>query len=96
MGQLLGAVPERLPDAAEFPHGQYDPQPDAADCRFTDGTSQVFQCDLREGLRFSSGTPVDAEAVKHSIERIRTINAEGGPSGLLGSSTRSRRTATGR
>ncbi|MCP9959813.1 MULTISPECIES: ABC transporter substrate-binding protein [Streptomyces] len=68
-----------------FPTGSTTPQPDAADCRFTDGTSQVFQCDLREGLRFSSGTPVDAEAVKHSIERIRTINAEGGPSGLLGS-----------
>ncbi|MFV2117351.1 ABC transporter substrate-binding protein [Streptomyces sp. Act-28] len=68
-----------------FPTGSTTPQPDAADCKFTDGASRVFQCDLREGLQFSSGAKVDAEAVRHSIERIRTINAEGGPSGLLGS-----------
>jgi peptide/nickel transport system substrate-binding protein len=67
-----------------FPTGSTTPQPDAADCKFTDGASRVFQCDLHDGLQFSSGAKVDAEAVKHSIERIRTINAEGGPNGLLG------------
>ncbi|OEJ98347.1 ABC transporter substrate-binding protein [Streptomyces thermolilacinus] len=68
-----------------FPTGSTTPQPDAADCKFTDGASKVFECDLHDGLQFSSGTKVDAAAVKHSIERIRTINAEGGPNGLLGS-----------
>ncbi|MFB9393535.1 ABC transporter substrate-binding protein [Streptomyces coeruleoprunus] len=68
-----------------FPTGSTTPQPDAAECRFTDGASKVFQCDLRDGLQFSTGTKLDAAAVKHSIERIRTINAKGGPNGLLGS-----------
>ncbi|MEU7567640.1 ABC transporter substrate-binding protein [Streptomyces fradiae] len=67
-----------------FPTGSTTPQPDAADCRFTDGASKVYQCDLHDGLKFSSGAALDAAAVKHSIERIRTIDAEGGPNGLLG------------
>ncbi|KUH39531.1 MULTISPECIES: ABC transporter substrate-binding protein [Streptomyces] len=68
-----------------FPTGSTTPQPDAADCKFSDTVSKVYQCDLRDGLTFSSGAKLDAAAVKHSIERIRTINADGGPSGLLGS-----------
>ncbi|MFG3498965.1 ABC transporter substrate-binding protein [Streptomyces sp. NPDC047928] len=69
-----------------FPTGSTTPQPDAAEeCKFTDRTSKVFQCELRDGLQFSSGAKLDAAAVKHSIDRIRTIDAEGGPNGLLGS-----------
>ncbi|WP_149179814.1 ABC transporter substrate-binding protein [Streptomyces sp. TRM49041] len=68
-----------------FPTGSTTPQPDAADCKFTDTASKVFQCDLQDGLQFSTGSKLDAEAVKHSIERIRKIDAEGGPNGLLGS-----------
>ncbi|MEU7280101.1 ABC transporter substrate-binding protein [Streptomyces sp. NPDC045431] len=68
-----------------FPTGSTTPQPDAAECKFTDASSKVFQCDLKDGLTFSDGGKLDAQAVKHSIDRIRTINVKGGPSGLLGS-----------
>ncbi|MEU8529922.1 MULTISPECIES: ABC transporter substrate-binding protein [Streptomyces] len=68
-----------------FPTGSSTPQPDAADCKFSDATSKVFECTLRSGLKFSNGHPLDAKAVQHSIERIRTINHKGGPNGMLGS-----------
>lgn len=68
-----------------FPTGSTTPQPDAADCKFTDASSKVFQCELKDGLTFSDGGKLDAQAVKHSIDRIRKINAKGGPNGLLGS-----------
>jgi peptide/nickel transport system substrate-binding protein len=68
-----------------FPTGSTTPQADAADCKFTDTSSRVFECTLREGLTFSNGHKLDAKAVQHSIERIRTIDHEGGPNGMLGS-----------
>ncbi|WP_328403102.1 ABC transporter substrate-binding protein [Streptomyces sp. NBC_00390] len=69
-----------------FPTGTTAPQPDAAEgCRFTDTGNQIFECKLREGLTFSNGDKLDAAAVKHSIDRIRTIDQKGGPNGLLGS-----------
>ncbi|MFJ2113006.1 MULTISPECIES: ABC transporter substrate-binding protein [unclassified Streptomyces] len=69
-----------------FPTGSSYPQPDAAkSCEFTDKSHQVFQCELREGLTFSDGDKLDAAAVKHSIDRIRKINVQGGPAGLLAS-----------
>ncbi|MFC8919296.1 ABC transporter substrate-binding protein [Streptomyces sp. NPDC047821] len=67
-----------------FPTGSATPQPDAAECKFTDTVSKVFECRLKEGLAFSDGGKLDARAVKHSIDRIRTINAKGGPAPLLG------------
>lgn len=69
-----------------FPSGATEPQPEAArSCEFTDGSSTVYTCTLRAGLTFSNGDPLDAEAVKHSVDRIRRIDVEGGPAGLLGS-----------
>nr|WP_128376998.1 ABC transporter substrate-binding protein [Streptomyces cavernae] len=69
-----------------YPYGSSEPQPDAAEsCRFTDGSSTAYSCTLKEGLKFSDGTKLDANAVKHSIDRIRDINVDGGPAGLLGS-----------
>ncbi|MFC9394944.1 ABC transporter substrate-binding protein [Streptomyces sp. NPDC057027] len=68
-----------------FPTGSTTPQSDAADCKFTDTSSRVFECKLVEGLTFSNGHKLDANVVKYSIERIRTINAKGGPNGMLGS-----------
>ncbi|MFJ3930686.1 MULTISPECIES: ABC transporter substrate-binding protein [unclassified Streptomyces] len=69
-----------------FPTGSTTPKPDAAEsCRFPDATNTVFECKLRPGLKFTNGDKLDAAAVKHSIDRIRTIDAEGGPNGLLGS-----------
>ncbi|MEU6888177.1 ABC transporter substrate-binding protein [Streptomyces viridosporus] len=69
-----------------YPVGASTPQPDAAEsCEFSDSSNQVFRCELREGLKFSDGGTLDAKAVKHSIDRIREINVNGGPAGLLGS-----------
>ncbi|TXS51553.1 ABC transporter substrate-binding protein [Streptomyces sp. t39] len=69
-----------------FPTGSATPQPDAAEgCRFTDASNKVFECKLRSGLKFTNGETLDAAAVKHSVDRIRTIDAESGPTGLLGS-----------
>jgi peptide/nickel transport system substrate-binding protein len=69
-----------------FPNSSSSPEPDAAErCQFTDSASKVYRCTLREGLTFSNGHPLDAEAVKFSLERIFSIDADGGPSGLLGS-----------
>lgn len=67
-----------------FPTGSTYPQPDAArSCKFADKSNQVFECVLREGLTFSNGDKLDAAAVKHSFDRIRKIDVQGGPAGLL-------------
>ncbi|WP_151482850.1 ABC transporter substrate-binding protein [Streptomyces albicerus] len=67
-----------------FPAGASEPEPDAAEsCQFTDSSSTVYSCKLREGLKFSDGHKLDAKAVKHSIDRIKKINVNGGPAGLL-------------
>ncbi|MFD0367055.1 ABC transporter substrate-binding protein [Streptomyces sp. NPDC059071] len=69
-----------------FPTGSTIPKPDAADCAFKQGSSsRVYECRIHDGLTFSNGHKLDAEAVKYSIERIRTIDVEGGPNGMLGS-----------
>ncbi|MEU1851126.1 ABC transporter substrate-binding protein [Streptomyces sp. NPDC019990] len=69
-----------------YPTGSSEPQPDAAEqCGFSDSTNQVYRCELRAGLRFSNGDALDARAVKYSFDRIREINVNGGPAGLLGS-----------
>ncbi|GAA2456244.1 ABC transporter substrate-binding protein [Streptomyces glaucus] len=74
-----------------YPNGATVPQPDAAErCAFTDGSNRVYRCELRKGLTFSNGDAVDARAVKHSLDRIRKINLDGGPAGLLGSLDRVR------
>ena len=64
--------------------GGTEPVPDAAEsCEFTDSSSQTYSCTLREGLKFSNGHTLDAKAVKHSFDRIKKINVNGGPAGLL-------------
>ncbi|MEU3732476.1 ABC transporter substrate-binding protein [Streptomyces sp. NPDC033538] len=69
-----------------YPNGATAPEPDAAEnCAFADSTNQVYRCELREGLTFSNGDRLDAQAVKHSIDRIKDIDVNGGPAGLLGS-----------
>ncbi|MEE1942016.1 ABC transporter substrate-binding protein [Streptomyces sp. TRM 70361] len=67
-----------------FPASGGTPEPDAAQrCAFTDKASSVYRCVLREGLAFSNGNPLDAEAVKYSLERTLTIEADTGPAQLL-------------
>ncbi|WP_411102329.1 ABC transporter substrate-binding protein [Streptomyces sp. cmx-4-9] len=69
-----------------FPTGSTKPQPDAAqNCEFTDTANQAYRCTLRKGLKFSNGEPLDAKAVKHSLDRIKTIGSKVGPKDLFGS-----------
>ncbi|GAA2284754.1 solute-binding transport lipoprotein [Streptomyces ruber] len=71
------------------PPGAAGPEPDAAEsCAFTGSHRTVYSCTLREGLTFSNGHALDARAVKHSIDRIKDIDAAGGPAGLLGNLAR--------
>ncbi|MGX4693177.1 ABC transporter substrate-binding protein [Streptomyces sp. JNUCC 63] len=63
-----------------FPKGGTEPQPEAAEeCSFTDSRAQVYQCTLKDGLKFSNGDPLTAEDVKFSFDRMLKINDEGGP-----------------
>ncbi|PCG83383.1 peptide-binding protein [Streptomyces sp. WZ.A104] len=66
------------------PNGGGEPAPEAArSCTFTDTENESYRCTLREGLTFSDGTPVTAEDVKHSIQRVIDIDSDSGPVGLL-------------
>jgi peptide/nickel transport system substrate-binding protein len=68
-----------------YPDGATVPEPDAAEeCGFTDTSNRTYRCELRDGMRFSDGGKLDAEAVKHSVDRILKIKAPTGPAGLLG------------
>ncbi|MDQ0989647.1 ABC transporter substrate-binding protein [Streptomyces sp. V3I7] len=69
-----------------YPNGATTPQPDAAErCGFVDDANRTYRCELRPDMKFADGHTLDAHAVKYSIDRIRAINAPGGPAGLLGS-----------
>ncbi|MFJ9818957.1 ABC transporter substrate-binding protein [Streptomyces sp. NPDC101151] len=69
-----------------YPNGATTPQPDAAEsCSFTDSSSRTYRCKLRSGMKFADGDPLNAQAVQHSINRIRAIDAPSGPAELLGS-----------
>ncbi|WP_405994702.1 ABC transporter substrate-binding protein [Streptomyces sp. NBC_00986] len=69
-----------------YPSGATTPEPDAAkSCAFTDSSNTTYRCELRADMKFADGDPLNAQAVKHSIDRIRQIDVPGGPAGLLGS-----------
>jgi peptide/nickel transport system substrate-binding protein len=59
--------------------GATTPTPDAAtSCKFTDSGLTTYSCDLRSGLRFSNGDPLDASAVKYSFDRMLRLNPVNG------------------
>ena len=63
-----------------FPNGGTEPQPDAArSCGFSDATTQVYKCTLKDGLKFSNGDPLTSEDVKFSFDRMLKINDDAGP-----------------
>ncbi|MGW9137466.1 ABC transporter substrate-binding protein [Streptomyces sp. NPDC055681] len=66
------------------PRGGGEPVPEAAkSCTFTDRENESYRCKLRSGLTFADGTPVTAEDVKYSINRVIDIKSDSGPVGLL-------------
>ncbi|HEY9372329.1 ABC transporter substrate-binding protein [Streptomyces sp.] len=75
---------QTLQTLMHVPRGGGKPVPDAAsDCGFTDKASESYRCTLRDGLTFADGTPVTAEDVKFSIERVLAIKNDNGPAALL-------------
>ncbi|WP_329016381.1 ABC transporter substrate-binding protein [Streptomyces sp. NBC_00690] len=66
------------------PRGGGQPVPDAAKtCAFTDKASESYRCELRTDLSFTDGSPITAEDVKFSIERVLKINDDNGAAALL-------------
>ncbi|MFF4253201.1 ABC transporter substrate-binding protein [Streptomyces sp. NPDC001663] len=63
-----------------FPNGGTEPEPDAAQsCGFTDTTTKVYKCTLKDGLKFSNGDSLTSEDVKFSFDRMLKINDAAGP-----------------
>lgn len=67
-----------------IPRGGGQPVPEAAEsCTFTDTANESYRCRLRAGLKFADGSPVTAEDVKYSIDRVIRIKSANGPVALL-------------
>ncbi|MER5276403.1 ABC transporter substrate-binding protein [Streptomyces sp. NPDC002809] len=67
-----------------IPRSGGQPEPEAAEsCRFTDMANESYRCRLRGGLTFANGSPVTAEDVKYSIDRVIRIKSANGPVALL-------------
>ncbi|MEU5958136.1 ABC transporter substrate-binding protein [Streptomyces sp. NPDC047525] len=63
-----------------FPNGGTEPEPEAAkECGFTDTKTKVFECTLRDGLKFSNGNALTSKDVKFSFDRMMKINDDAGP-----------------
>ena len=63
-----------------FPKGGTEPEPDAAQsCEFTDTKTQVYECTLKDDLKFSNGDSLTSEDVKFSFDRTLKINDDAGP-----------------
>ncbi|MGR8011497.1 ABC transporter substrate-binding protein [Streptomyces hypolithicus] len=70
-----------------FPKGSSSPVPEAAEkCGFDGGSSTVFRCTLRAGLKFSNGNDLTSKDVKFSFERSLKINDKAGPAAVMLSS----------
>jgi peptide/nickel transport system substrate-binding protein len=66
----------------QFPPGSQKPVPEAADsCDFTNDTT--YQCTIKDGLKFSDGSPLTAEDVVFSFQRNVDIADPNGASSLL-------------
>jgi len=63
-----------------FPNGGTEPEPEAAkSCAFTDASTKVYRCTLKDGLKFSNGDSLTSEDVKFSFDRMLMINDDAGP-----------------
>ncbi|MFF2008776.1 ABC transporter substrate-binding protein [Streptomyces sp. NPDC058195] len=67
-----------------IPVGGGPPVPEAAEsCRFTDKQNESYRCTLRSGLTFADGTPLTADDVTYSIDRVLALHTPNGPAALL-------------
>jgi peptide/nickel transport system substrate-binding protein len=67
----------------QVPAGGNKPEPEAAEsCEFTDKNTQVYECTLKDGLKFSDGSDLTSEDVKASFDRNLAIADPQGASSL--------------
>lgn len=67
----------------QIPPGGSTPEPEAAEsCDFTNDEATVYECTLREGLKFSDGSDLTSEDVKASFDRNLKIADPQGASSL--------------
>jgi peptide/nickel transport system substrate-binding protein len=67
----------------QVPPGGNKPEPEAAEsCDFTDQNTQVYECKLQSGLKFSDGSDFTSEDVKASFDRNLKIADPQGASSL--------------
>jgi peptide/nickel transport system substrate-binding protein len=67
----------------QVPPGASKPEPEAAEsCDFTDDNATVYECTLRDGLKFSDGSDLTSEDVKASFDRNLKIADPQGASSL--------------
>jgi len=67
----------------QVPPGGNKPEPEAAEsCEFTDNSGSVYECTLRDGLKFSDGSDLTSEDVKASFDRNLKIADPQGASSL--------------
>ena len=70
------------PFLMRIPAGETRPRPAAArDCGWTG--EKAYTCTLKDGLTFADGTPLTAADVAFSFNRVRRIDHNAGPAGLL-------------
>lgn len=64
-----------------FPNGATEPEPDLAEeCSFADSSgTKVYECTLKDGLKFSNGEALTSKDVKFSFDRMLKINDDAGP-----------------
>ena len=66
----------------QTPPGGNKPEPELAECDFTDDSAKVYECTLEEGVTFSDGSELDSEDVKASFDRNLKIADPQGASSL--------------
>ena len=67
----------------QFPPQATKPEPEAAEsCDFTDNQNTVFECTLKDGLKFSDGSDLTAEDVvfSYGVQRIEIADPNGASS----------------
>jgi peptide/nickel transport system substrate-binding protein len=65
-----------------IPPGGTEPEPDAAEkCEFSD--PKTYTCTLKKDLEFSDGSPLTAEDVKFTFDRMLKIADPNGPSSIF-------------
>ena len=67
----------------QIPAGGTEPEPEAAEsCDFTDEDNKVYECTLKDGLKFSDGSDLTSEDVKASFDRNLKIADPQGASSI--------------